>query len=76
MKEFEAVIAEYNRLKKDIYSLYTGCDLLEERYVKSTIAYLDEFYKTINNSKAWQREFAFPCNSKIGNVVIKGLKGD
>lgn len=76
MKEFEAVIAHYNRLKKDIYSLYTGCDLLEERYVKSTIAYLDEFYKTINNSKAWQREFAFPCNSATGNVVIKGLKGD
>jgi hypothetical protein len=76
MKEFEAVIEHYNRLKNDIYTLYTGCDLLEERYVKSTIAYLDEFYKTINNTKAWQREFAFPCNNKSGNVVIKGLKGD
>jgi hypothetical protein len=76
MKEFEAVIAEYNRLKKDIYSLYTGCDLLDERYVKSTIAYLDEFYKTINNTKAWQREFAFPCYNKTGSVTIKGLKGE
>ncbi len=76
LKEFEAVIAQYNHLKKDIYNIYTGCDLLEERYVKSTIAYLDEFYKTINNTKAWQREFSFPCHSKTADVTIKGLKGD
>lgn len=76
MKEFEAVIAQYNRLKKDIYNLYTGCDLLEEKYVRSTIAYFDEFYKTINTTKAWQREFAFPCYNKSGDVIIKGLKGD
>jgi len=76
MKDFEGVIAEYNRLKKDIYNLYTSCDLLEERYVKSTIAYLDEFYKTINNAKAWQREFSFPCHSKTAEVTIRGLKGD
>jgi hypothetical protein len=76
MKDFEAVIAQYNHLKKDIYNLYTGCDLLEDRYVKSTVAYLDEFYKTINNAKAWQREFSFPCYSKTADVTIKGLKGD
>jgi hypothetical protein len=76
MKKFEAVIAIYSRLKKDIYGLYTNCDLLEERYVKSATAYLDEFYKTINNPKALQRELTYPCNNGPGNVVIKGLKED
>jgi hypothetical protein len=74
LKEFETVIEQYNRLKDDIYRVYASCDLLEERYVKSTITYLDEFYKTINNANSWQREFAYPCNGKTGNVVIKGLK--
>ena len=76
MKDFEPVVEQYNRLKKDIYNLYTSCDLLDERYVKSTIAYLDEFYKTINNPKAWQREFTFPCYNKTGTITIKGLKGE
>jgi len=76
LQEFEKVIEQFNRLKKDIYQLYTGCDLLDERSVKSTLAYLDEFYKTINNSKTWQTEFTYPCNGKTGNVVIKGLKGE
>jgi hypothetical protein len=75
MKEYETVIALYNRLKNDIYNLYIHCDLLEDRYVKSTTAYLDEFYKTINNPKTLQREFAYPCNNNAtGNVLIKGLK--
>lgn len=76
LKEFEAVIAHYNRLKDDIYRVYTSCDLLEERYVRSTVAYLDEFYKTINNTKRWQSEFAYPCSGATGNVVIKGLKAE
>ncbi|MEP7374767.1 MAG: hypothetical protein ABI675_15330 [Chitinophagaceae bacterium] len=74
MKEYEEVVALYNRLKNDIYNLYTHCELLEERYIKSTTAYLDEFYKTINNPKALEREFTYPCNNKNGNVVIKGLQ--
>jgi len=75
LKVFEDIIAEYNRLKNDIYSVYTGCTLLEQKYIKSTIQYLDEFYKTINNPKAWKKEFAYPCDkSGTGNVILKGLK--
>lgn len=77
LKVFEDVIAEYNRLKNDFYSVYTGCTLLEQKYIKSTIQYLDEFYKTINNPKAWKKEFAYPCDkSGTGNVILKGLKED
>ena len=76
-KIFEPVITQYNRLKKDIYSLYTGCTLLDTKYIKSTTQYLDEFYATINNAKACKKEFGYPCDKNgTGNVVIKGLKQD
>jgi len=77
LKPFEPVIALYNSLKNEIYSLYATCPLLDEKYKKSTARYLDEFYATINNPKAWQKDFAYPCDKNgTGNVVIKGLKED
>jgi hypothetical protein len=77
MKVFEEPIALYNKLKNDIYSLYTKSDLLDEKYVKSVTKYLDGFYATINDPNAWQKDFAYPCDkSGTGNVVIRGLKED
>ena len=77
MKAFEKTIALYNNLKSDIYNLYIKSNLLDAKYSKSVIKYLDEFYATINNRKAWQKDFAYPCDKKgTGNVVIKGLKKD
>jgi len=75
--KFETVITHFNSLKKDIYNLYTDCPLLDTRYVKSTIKYLDEFYKTINNPKELKKEFGYPCDKNgTGNVIIRGLKED
>lgn len=75
MQVFNAVIAHYNALKKDIYNVYANCILLDEKYIKSTIKYLDDFYNTINNPKLWQKEFGYPCDKNgTGNVIIKGLK--
>ena len=52
----------------------TGADI---KYVKATIQYFDEFYQTINNPVALQKEFGYPCNKNgTGNVVIKGLKNE
>ena len=77
LKVFEPVIAKYNNLKKEIYHVYESCTLLDEKYRSASIKYLDEFYTTINNPKAWQKEFAYPCEKNgTGNVVIKGLKAD
>jgi hypothetical protein len=77
MKVFDDVIARYNELKKDIYSLYSDCNLLDAKYIKSTIKYLDDFYEAINNPKAWRKDFAYPCDKNgTGNVVIKGLKDE
>ena len=77
MKAFEKPIALYNKLKSDIYNLYTKSDLLDEKYIKSVTKYLDGFYATINDPKAWQKDFAYPCDKNgTGNVVIRGLKED
>jgi hypothetical protein len=77
MKIFDSTIAVYNRLKKNIYDLYTRCSLLDAKYIKATVQYLDEFYTTINNTKTLQKEFGYPCNKNgTGNVIIKGLKED
>ena len=77
IKQFEPVLAKFNQLKKEIYSLYTSCTLLDAKYIKNTTQFLDEFYTVINNPKLWQKEFAYPCNKNgTGNVIIKGLKTD
>lgn len=74
---FDSAIAHYNRLKDDIYKLYASCELLDAKYIKLTTQYLDDFYKTINNPKAWQRDFTYPCDKNgTGNVVIRGLRED
>jgi hypothetical protein len=77
MKAFDNIVALFNSLRTDIYKLYTDCPLLDIKYVKATIQYFDEFYQTINNPTALQKEFSYPCNKNgTGNVVIKGLKND
>jgi hypothetical protein len=77
MKEFAPVIAFYNDLKKDIYALYTNCNLIDSKYLKATIKYLDEFYNTINDAKQLQEAFGYPCRPDgTGNVIIKGLDKD
>ena len=75
MKKFDSAIALYNRLKKDIYHVFENCSLLSEKYKKSTIKYLDEFYSTINDARAMRKDFEYPCDKTgTGNVVIKGLR--
>ncbi|MEO8711596.1 MAG: hypothetical protein ABI405_05700, partial [Parafilimonas sp.] len=75
IKEFDSTIAFYNNIKPAIYALYTNCSLLNAKYVKTTIKYLDDFYKTINDPVAFKKEFNYPCDKNgTGNVIIKGLK--
>ena len=72
---FNDVLAEYRRLKDDLYGLFTEEDLMDQKSVKSTLQWLDGFYATINNPKAWQKDLAYPCDkSGTGNVIIRGLK--
>lgn len=75
MKKFDSAISLFNRMKKEIYNVYTQCPLLDAKYVKATVKYLDEFYATINNPTALRKDFQYPCDKNgTGNVVIKGLR--
>ncbi|CAN5412712.1 hypothetical protein BH10BAC2_BH10BAC2_42260 [soil metagenome] len=75
MQQFASVINLYNSLKNEIYSTYTDCKLLDEKYIKTTIKYLDDFYATINNPAALKKEFGYPCDKNgTGNIIIKGLR--
>jgi len=75
MDYYDETVAHFNGLRDSIYKVYTDSDLLEPKYIKNTVQYLDAFYKTINNPKVFKREFQYPCNnSGTGNVVIKGLR--
>ena len=64
------VFARFNDRKKAIYALYEGNALLKKNYVQSTIQYLDQFYKLINNPKYSLRVFG---PGSTDNRVIRGL---
>ena len=74
MKTFDEVIATYNRLKPEIYKVYTGSALLDAKYVKTTTRFLDEFYETLNDPKKFKSEFSYPCDKTAVNYIIKGLE--
>ena len=77
MTAFKEVFAFYNELKGKIYAVYSGNPLLDEKYIKTTLKFLDDFYATINDPKKAQKEFLYPCEkSGTGNVVIKGLQNN
>ncbi len=63
--------------EKEIYATYTECSLLKAKYIRTTTKYLDGFYDTINDPKALETAFSYPCDKRgTGNVIIKGLKKD
>lgn len=75
MASFGNVFALFNERKEEIYDIFFSSLLLEERYKKSIVRYLDEFYRTINNPNSVQKEFQYPCDPfGTGNVIIKGLR--
>ncbi len=74
IKRYDEAIALFNKLKVNIYSLYTTCSLIDAKYLKSTVSFLDEFYATINDADEVKTEFEYPCNRHgTGHIVIKGL---
>ena len=75
MQNFEKTFLEFNAKKDAIYSLYSESKILDEKSVKSTLKFLDDFYTTINTPKRAKTDFQYPCQEDgTGNVVIKGLK--
>jgi len=76
-KLFDSTISLYNDKKDEIYSLYSDCSLIDEKYKKKSIQFLDDFYSLLNNRESMQKEFSYPCKlNGTGNVIIKGLRED
>jgi hypothetical protein len=55
--ELNAAIAIFNKQKENIYSLVNHFDPLTEKNRKNITDYLDDFYKTINNSSQVKKLF-------------------
>ena len=64
MDTFKPTFDLFNKLKNDIYKVYTDCPYIDEKYKKNAIRYLDDFYKVINTPKTAEREFGYPCVNK------------
>lgn len=74
MVVFEKTFEEFNAKKGAIYALYSESELVDEKYIKSTIKFIDAFYFAIANPKRAQFDFQYPCLADgTGNVVIKGM---
>lgn len=74
MEKFDNSFKEFLDQKDAIYSLYSESKLLDEKSIKTTINYLDDFYSIITTPKRAKMDFQYPClPSGTGNVVIKGM---
>lgn len=72
-KDFSKTFQLFNQLKDDFYKVYTNCSLLSGKYLKTTIKFLNDFYKVINDNKMIDTEFGNPCRTDV-RIEIKGLK--
>ncbi len=54
---FQQVFDKFNSLKPKIYAIYAGNSLLDARYIRQTLKYLDDFYADINDPKAIKKHF-------------------
>jgi hypothetical protein len=59
--QLKFAFADFKKNKEKIYALYTNFPLLQSKVKKSTIRYLDEFYKIINNPRLVKRYFIENC---------------
>ena len=59
--ELAPAFAFFNQQQEAIYALYQNNSFLEQKQIKSTLAYFDEFYETINNPKKVKWEFLENC---------------
>lgn len=74
-KTYREVINFFNIHQQDMYKVYTGCTLLDKKYLKQTVSYLDNFYKTINNPKAFRNDIVrVGQQNQKSFVVVKGLE--
>lgn len=58
---YETYFSIFNENKESIYTMYRSNELLDERQIKSTLAYFDQFYKIINDPKLVRKNIYDAC---------------
>jgi hypothetical protein len=59
--ELDETLDMFRAKKSEIVSLFEDFELLEDRYRKSTLKYIDEFYRIINSESWLKREILESC---------------
>ncbi len=62
-EQWEPILAKFRGHKEAIYALYTDQPGLDERSIKRTHEYLDDFYRTIDNEGRMKGELVGPCRT-------------
>jgi len=65
-EEVAPVLARFNEKKDAIYALYQNQPGLDEKTRTEALKYYDEFYKTINDPRAVQRDVIRSCRGSSG----------
>jgi hypothetical protein len=59
--EYEDVLEIFKEKKEEIYEIYRSCEVLDEKQLKGTLAYYDQFYNIINDPKQVHKYFYEVC---------------
>ena len=59
--EYEEILEIFNEKKEEIYGIYRDCKLLDEKQLKGTLAYYDQFYDIINDPRQVRSNFYESC---------------
>ena len=59
--EYEEILKIFQDKKEVIYGIYRSCDLLDEKQLKGTLAYYDQFYDIINDPRQVRSNFYESC---------------
>jgi len=74
ISEMDKSVERFQNLKDEIYKLVLNAKFIDQTEIEEAIAYLDEFYKIINDPEARRTVLMSPClpESKA-NIEIMGL---
>ena len=59
--EYEEILEIFKDKKEAIYEIYRSSDLLDEKQLKGTLAYYDQFYEIINDPRQIRSNFYETC---------------
>ena len=72
---YAELVPFFNSRQKPIYQLYQQSDLLDTKYRKQTLRFLDDFYAIINNPKKFNKQIVQTGKkNERKSVVVKGLE--